>query len=117
MRVKGGREEAKKHKAIVKLAKGYRLSRSKLFRRAHEAMLHSKQYELRDRRKRAAQMRNLWITRINAALRMQGLKYKDFVAALKTKKIELDRKVLADLAVNNTPAFEAVIAKSGLKKT
>jgi large subunit ribosomal protein L20 len=115
MRVKGGREEAKKHKLVVKAAKGYRLSRSKLYRRAQEALLHTKQYELKDRRKRAAQMRGLWITRINAALRQAGFKYKDFVKALKDSKIELDRKILADLAVNNPAAFEAVIAKSGLK--
>jgi large subunit ribosomal protein L20 len=115
MRVKGSRGEAKKHKKIVKLAKGYRLSRSKLYRRAHESILHSYQYALKDRRKRQAQMRQMWIMRINAALRQEGFKYKDFMHALKEKNIDLDRKVLAELAVNNPFSFNKVVEAAGLK--
>ena len=116
MRVKAGGSERRKHKKILKRAKGFRQQRSKVYRRAQEAVLHAEQYARRDRRKRAAQMRRIWITRINAALRADGLKYKDFVKALKDKNIELDRKSLSEMAVNFPEHFSSVVKAAGLKE-
>lgn len=111
MRVKRGITRQRKHRKILKLAKGYRLSYSKLYKRAHEAVMHAGQYSLMHRRHRAAQFREVWIERINAALKEYDMKYGRFISALKAKNIQLNRKVLAALALDNKEAFAAVVAK------
>ncbi len=111
MRVKRGITRQRKHRKILKLAKGYRLSYSKLYKRAHEAVMHAGQYSLMHRRHRAAQFREVWIERINAALKEYDMKYGQFINALKEKNIQLNRKVLAALALDHKEAFAAVVAK------
>src|SRR3989344_8745801 len=101
MRIKRGINKHRKHKRILAAAKGYRLSYSKLYKRANEAVLHAGQYSFNHRRKRTSQMREVWIERIGAALQEYGLKYSRFIKALKDKKIELNRKMLAELAYTN----------------
>lgn len=110
-RVTTGTIRRKRHKKTLKAAKGYKLTYSKLYRRASEALLHAGQYAYNDRRKRKNQMRQLWIMRINAALRELGFKYKDFVNKANEAKVEIDRKILAELAVNNPEVFKAVAEK------
>jgi large subunit ribosomal protein L20 len=109
MRVKRGKTKRQKHKKELKKAKGYRLSYSKLYRRAKEANLHAGEYSFAHRKKRQGQFRRLWITRINSALKESGMKYKDFIAALKTKNVELDRKVLAGLALDYPETFKTIV--------
>lgn len=109
MRVKRGVTKRRKHKKVLKLTKGYTLSNSKLFRRAKQAQLHAGQYSMAHRRKRAGQFRKLWIQRINAALSPFDLSYSKFIAGLKKAQIELDRKVLADLALDHSEEFKAVV--------
>lgn len=111
MRVKRGITRQRKHRKILKLAKGYRLSYSKLYKRAHEAVMHAGQYSLMHRRHRAAQFREVWIERINAALSEYDMKYGKFINALKANNIQLNRKVLAALALDHKEAFAAVVAK------
>jgi large subunit ribosomal protein L20 len=111
MRVKRGLAKQRRHRKILKLAKGYRMSYSKLFKRAHEAVMHAGKYSLVHRRHRAAQYRELWIERINAALQEHGMKYGRFMHALKTKNIGLNRKMLAALALDNKEAFAQVVAQ------
>ncbi len=113
-RVKGGPKTRKRHKKVIKLTKGQYGTRHSLYRRAHEAMLKSLTYAYRDRRRRKRDFRRLWIQRINAAAREHGLSYSRFMAGLKKAGVELDRKILADLAVNDAPAFKelAEAAKS-----
>lgn len=104
MRVKG--PSSKKHKKkILKLAKGYYGQKHRSYRRAKEQVMHSLTYAYRDRRDRKRQFRSLWITRINAAARLNGLNYSQFINGLKKAGIELDRKILADMAVNDMEAF------------
>ena len=114
-RVKRGVTATRRHKRLLKLTKGQRDSKHALYRRAHEAFLKSFSYAYRHRRERKRDMRKLWIARINAAVRAQGLTYSAFVNALKKAGIETDRKVLADLAVRDPAAFTAVLeaAKAG----
>lgn len=116
MRVKRGSVLRHRHKKIIKMTKGQWGTRSKLFRRANEAMMKSYWYAYRDRRVRRRDFRRLWITRINAAARQQGLSYSRFIHGLKQADVKLDRKVLADLAVRDEEAFTAVvnIAKKAL---
>jgi len=95
---------------MIKAAKGYRGWRSKKFRYAKNAVWHGLTYSFAHRKDKKADYRALWTQRINAAVRARGLTYSQFIAALKKAKIELDRKVLADLAVNDAKAFEAVLA-------
>jgi large subunit ribosomal protein L20 len=109
MRVKGGTTRRRRHKKILKSTKGYRLTKSKLYKVAHEAYLHAGQYSYNDRQKKAGQMRKLWITKINAACRQNNIQYKDLINKLKTKNIELNRMVLADLAVNNPDVFSFIV--------
>ena len=109
MRVKTGVVRRKRHKKILKAAKGYRLTYSKLYRRAHEAFLHAGQYAYVGRKQRKRQMRQLWIMRINAALRQLGFTYKDYVNKSKAAEVALDRKILADLAVTEPKTFESVV--------
>ncbi len=111
-RVKGGPHGHLRHKKILKMAKGYRMTRHFLFRRANETILKALWYSYRDRRVRRRNLRKLWITRINAAARQNGITYSRLVHGLKTAKISLNRKMLADLAVRDPKAFSAVIAKA-----
>ncbi len=116
MRVKGGFVTRRRHKKILSMTKGQWGSRSKLFRRANEAMMKSYWYAYRDRRNKKRDFRRLWITRINAATRIHGLSYSRFMHGLKVAEVKLDRKALADLAVRDEAAFAAVVgvAKNAL---
>lgn len=111
MRVKGGIVSAKKRKKILKLAKGYRTTRSKLYKNAKEAVFRAGNYAFRDRKARKRVFRRLWITRINIATRLRGVTYSKFVNLMKKANIELDRKILADLAVNDPAVFDKIIEK------
>ena len=104
-RVKRGNTRHARHKKVLKLAKGYRASNSKLFRVANEQLLHSMYYSFAHRRKKKGDFRKLWITRINAAARMNGLSYSTMIHGLKNAGVEVNRKVLAELAVNDSAAF------------
>lgn len=110
MRVKGGTVTRRRHKKILNMTKGQWGTRSKLFRRANEAMMKSYWYAYRDRRQRRRDFRRLWIARINAAARLNGLSYSRLIHGLKLANVQLDRKVLADLAVRDQAAFAAVAA-------
>lgn len=105
-----------RHRKILKLAKGFRASRSKLFRVANQAVMKSLAYAYRDRRQKKRDFRKLWIARINAATRMNGMSYSRFINGLKKAGVEVNRKMLADLAVNDTKAFNQLIevAKANL---
>ncbi len=100
-----------RHRKLLDRAKGYRMTKHKLVKAASEAVLHAGQYSYVGRKLRKRQLRRLWITRLNIALRAVGLKYSTFIAGLKKANITLDRKVLADLAVADPKGFEQVIAK------
>ena len=108
-RVKRGVTARARHKKVLDQAKGYRGRRSTVFRVAKEAVMRAGQYAYRDRRNRKRVFRALWITRINAAAREHGLTYSVFMNGLLKAEIELDRKVLAELAVNDKPAFNAIV--------
>ncbi len=108
-RVKGGPRARRRHKKVLKLTKGQKGTRSKLFRRANEAMLKSLYYAYRDRRARKGDFRRLWITRINAAARQGGLSYSRFMHGLKLAEVKLNRKVLAELAVNDSETFAQLV--------
>ncbi|HAV75783.1 MAG TPA: 50S ribosomal protein L20 [Anaerolineae bacterium] len=112
MRVKRGPQNHRRHKKILKITKGQRGTKHRLFRRANEAMLKSLWYATRDRRVRKRDLRKLWIARINAAARLNGTTYSKLVSALKKANIELNRKMLADIAVRDPQTFAAVIAKT-----
>lgn len=111
-RVKGGPAKHLRHKKIIKYNKGNFGTRSRLFRRANETMLKSMWYATRDRKNRKRDLRRLWITRINAASRANGLPYSKFIYAMKKADIRLNRKVLADLAVRNPEAFTSVVEQA-----
>lgn len=113
-RVKGAVRTRARHKKILKLAKGYFGAKSKLFKMANQAVMKSGNYAFRDRRAKKRDFRKLWIARINAAARINGLSYSRFINGLKKSGIELNRKVLADMAVNDAAAFAqlAEMAKS-----
>ncbi len=115
-RVKRGVIARRRHKKILKQAKGYYGARSRVFRVAKQAVTKAAQYAYRDRRQRKRQFRALWIARINAATRAQGMTYSRFIAGLKKAQIELDRRVLADIAVHDKPAFSKIVdaAKAAL---
>lgn len=108
-RVKGGIVTRRRHKKIINMAKGYYGTRGRLFRRSNEAMLQSLWYAYRDRRNRKRDIRKLWITRINAAARLNGTTYSRLIHALKQAHIELDRKVLAQIAVQDAAAFTQIV--------
>lgn len=110
-RVKGGVRTRRRHNKIKKLAKGYYGSRHRLYKRAADAVLHSGEYAFAGRRQRRRDLRRLWIARINAALKPYDLRYSRFIKALHDKNIDLDRKILADMAVNDSKAFEEVVKK------
>ena len=109
-RVKRGVAAHKRHKRLLKQAEGRRGTRSTLIRPAREALFHALVYAYRDRRDRKRDMRRLWIERINAASRRHGLPYGRFMAGLKSAGIEVDRKMLADLAIREPAAFEELVA-------
>ena len=109
MRVKGGTTRRRRHKKVLKSTKGYRLTKSKLYKVAHEAHLHAGQYAYSHRQRRPSQMRRVWITKINAACKQNNIQYKDLMKKLNTKNIELNRMVLADLAMNNPDVFSFLI--------
>ncbi len=111
-RVKNGPHGRRRHKKVLKLTKGQYGSKSKLFRRANEAMLKSLWYSYRDRRNRRRDLRRLWIARINAAARLNGVTYSKLIHLLKKADIELNRKMLADMAVRDPEAFAAVVARA-----
>lgn len=108
-RVKRGTTVRKKHKKILKQAKGYYGARSRTIKVAKQAVIKAGQYAYRDRRQKKRDFRNLWIIRINAGAREHGLSYSRFIAGLKKANIEIDRKVLAELAVFDKPAFKALV--------
>jgi len=108
-RVKRGVAAHARHKRVLALTKGQSGSRHRLYRIAHEAMMKSLAYQYRDRRNRKREFRRLWIQRINAAAREAGMSYSQFIAALKRSGVELDRKVLADLAVRDADGFRGVV--------
>jgi large subunit ribosomal protein L20 len=107
-RVKRSVNARKKRRAILESAKGYRGQRSRLYRKAKEQMLHSMQYAYRDRKDRKGDFRRLWITRINAGARANGLSYNRLIQGLRLAGVEVDRKILADLAVHDAAAFAAL---------
>jgi large subunit ribosomal protein L20 len=108
-RVKGGPKGRTKHKKILKAAKGYRGTRSKLFRPAHEAYLHAGEYAFAGRKLRKRDFRTLWIQKINAALQPFDISYSRFIKKIKDANIELDRKILADIALNDPKTFEKIV--------
>jgi large subunit ribosomal protein L20 len=108
-RVKRAINAHKKRREILERAKGYRGQRSRLYRKAKEQVTHSLVYAYRDRRARKGDFRRLWITRINAAARQNGMTYNRFVQGLKAADVEVDRKILADLAVTDAAAFAALV--------
>ncbi len=110
MRVKRGFKARKRRKKILKLAKGYRGGRSKLYRTAADAVDKALQYAYRDRRTRKRDFRRLWIARINAAARLNNLSYSRLIQRLKCARIEIDRKILAELAVSDPNAFSHLVA-------
>lgn len=111
-RVKTGFTRRHRHKKIIKMMKGQWGTRGRLFRRSNEAMLKSLWYAYRDRRVRRRDMRRLWIVRINAAARINGLSYSRFMYGLKKANVEIDRKLLADIAVRDAGTFAKLAALS-----
>ncbi len=116
-RVKRGVPARRRHKKLLSLAKGFRMTHRTLFRPANEAVLHALEYAYRDRRARKRDMRKLWIARINAATRSQGMPYNQFMHGLKLAGVNINRKMLAELAVRDSASFVELItiAKSGAK--
>ncbi len=111
-RVSRGVTARARHKKVIKRAKGYYGRRKNVFRVAVQAVERGLQYAYRDRRKRKSDFRGLWIQRINAGVRIHGLTYSQFINGLKKSSIEIDRKVLADLVVNQPEAFKALVEKA-----
>ena len=114
-RVKGGTVTHRRHKKVLKLTKGHKATRHSLFRRAHESMLHALSYAYRHRRERKGDMRRLWIVRINAATRAEGLSYSQFMDGLKKANVGINRKVLADMAVNDPSSFSKLLSLASAK--
>ncbi|MDA8033912.1 MAG: 50S ribosomal protein L20 [Actinomycetota bacterium] len=112
-RVKRAVHAKKHHRAVLERAKGYYGNKSRSYRAANEQVMHSLQYAYRDRRARKGDFRKLWIQRINAAARAEGMSYSRFIAGLHRAGVEVDRKILADLAVRDEAAFRALVAVAG----
>ena len=108
-RVKRAVNAQKKRRVVLERASGYRGQRSRLYRKAKEQVTHSLVYSYNDRRKKKGDFRKLWIQRINAGARANGITYNRFIQGLKAAGVEVDRKILADLAVNDAPAFAALV--------
>lgn len=113
-RVKRGVMTRKRHRRVIRLAAGYWGSRHSQFRQAHEAVMHAREYAYRHRRIRKRDFRKLWIARINAACRAQGLSYSRFINGLTKAGVMVDRKVMADLAVNDAGAFSVLVQQAKL---
>lgn len=115
-RVKRGVAAHRRHRKVLLQVKGHRGTRNRLYKRAHESMMRSLQYAYRDRRSRKRDMRRLWIQRINAASRLNGLPYSQLIHGLNLAGVSVDRKILADLAVRDEAAFAAIadVAKGAL---
>ncbi len=111
VRVKGGMITRRRHKKVLKMAKGYWMTRHKQFKKAKEAVLHAGEYAFAGRKLKKRNFRTLWIIRLNAALRTLGLTYSQFINLLRTKKVGLDRKVLAQIAVEHPKTFEKLVEK------
>lgn len=111
VRIKKGVNARKKHKQVLKLAKGYWMTRRKQFKKAKEAVLHAGQYAFTGRKLKKRDFRRLWIIRLNAALTALGIKYNQFVHKLKEKKVGLDRKILSQIAVNHPKIFTKLVEK------
>jgi large subunit ribosomal protein L20 len=116
VRVKSGILTKKKHRKVLKLAKGYWMTRHKQFKKAKEAVLHAGEYAFSGRKRKKRDFRRLWITRLNAAVRELGLKYSQFIKMLKDKKIEIDRKILSQIAVEYPQIFKKICEKVSLRK-
>lgn len=116
-RIKRGTTVRRRHKKVLALTRGHRATRHSLYKRAHESMLHALSYAYAHRRERKGDMRRLWIIRVNAASRAQGLSYGQFIHGLKQAGVEINRKVLADMAVREPEAFASLVttAKSKLQ--
>ncbi|MDP8992334.1 MAG: 50S ribosomal protein L20 [Actinomycetota bacterium] len=108
-RVKGSPHGKKRRRAVLDQARGYYGNKSRTFRAANEQVMHSLQYAYRDRRSRKGELRRLWIQRINAAARQHGMSYSQFMAGLHQAEVEVDRKILADLAVREPAAFAGLV--------
>lgn len=111
-RIKPGVQTRKRHKKILKMAKGYWMTRHKQFKKAMEAVLHAGEYAFAGRKRKKRDFRRLWIIRLNAALRELGLKYSSFIKSLKDKKIEVDRKILSKIAVEHPNIFKKIVEKT-----
>lgn len=108
-RVKGAMKTRARHKKILKLAKGYRGAKSKLYKTANQAVMKSLSYAYRDRKAKKREFRQLWIARISAAARMNGISYSKFMNGLKTQGIEMNRKMLAEIAVSDPETFKSLV--------
>ena len=108
-RVRGGYTTRRRHKKVLKLTKGHRGTKHALYRRAHESMLHSLSYAYRDRKDRKGEFRKLWIMRINAAARLEGMSYSTLMYGLKKAEIDINRKILADMAIADPAAFAKIV--------
>jgi len=111
-RVTGGVRTRRRHKKILKLAKGYRGSRSKLYKRANEAVIRAGEHAFHGRKLRRRDVRKLWISRLTGALSTYDINYSKFISGLKTAKIELDRKILSDIAISKPKTFEQIVQKA-----
>ncbi len=111
-RVKRAVHAKKSHKKVLDRASGYKGARSRRFKTANEQVMHAMQDSYRDRRARKGEFRRLWIARINAAARQNGVTYSQFIAGLKTNGVEVDRKMLAEMAVNDPSAFSQLVEVS-----
>lgn len=109
MRVKGGTVRKRRHNKVIKATKGYRMTKNRLYKVAHEAYMHAGQYSYAHRQRRQSQFRNVWIQKLNAASKNNGIQYKDLINGLKKNNIELDRKVLSDIAVNDPDVFSFIV--------
>lgn len=110
-RVKRGTQTRKRHKRLLSLAKGYRGAKHRLFKQAKETVLHALDYSTRDRKRKKGDLRRWWIVRINAKTREYGLSYSRFISLLKKAGLDIDRKILADIAVNHSDAFSSLVEK------
>lgn len=115
MRVKSPRRQ--RHNKILTQAKGYRMTRNRLYKVAHEAVIHAGQYAFAGRRLRKRDLRRTWITRVNAGLRQLGISYSKFIPALRKANINIDRKALSDLATTNPTSFAAIVKAAGFTFT
>lgn len=109
MRTKTGTVRKRKHNKVLAKTKGYRMTKNSLYKVAHESVMHAGQYSYNDRHKRGAQFRTVWISRLNAACKNNGIQYNDLISKMKNNNIELNRKVLSDVAVNNPDVFSTII--------